>query len=321
VGGLAIAAVVYALFLLMSALFGASLGTLPDITVQPLWMPELILALVIGFAPTVTAYTLRGTARDVEALGPALQGSDAEHAELLRGVTTFPSWVLWLVGGTMATAGPLLIVLDPTLWVGGRVPGPLHPTFLWVLARNVLHVWLFTRAACLELVLARSFSSLAEHLRPIDLLDPGALRPFERHGLRSVFLWMVFASLHSLLYLGDWAADALAVVLVTLVAFGGAAFLLPVIGAHRRIREAKEEELARLRTAIRRERDLALGDTTPSNAGKLGDLLAYESRIRGVSEWPFDTPTVLRFLLYLGIGLGSWLGGALVERALDVALD
>jgi hypothetical protein len=321
VGGLVIAAAIYGAFLLWTVLFGTSLGRLPDITVQPLWIPELILAVVIGMAPAVTAYTLRGTARDVEALGPVLQGSDAEHARLLGEITSYRRWIPRLVGALMATGGPLLVVLDPALWTGGNVPDPLHPTFLWVLARNVLHIWLVSRAACLELMLAQSFSSLAEHLRPIDLLDPGALRPFERRGLRSVLLWMVFASLHSLLYLGDWAADALVVVLLFLVAFAGAAFLLPVMGAHRRIREAKGAELARVRAAIHRERGLAVGDTTSSSPGKLGDLVAYEARIRGVSEWPFDAPTVLRFLLYLGIGLGSWLGGALVERALDVALD
>lgn len=30
---------------------------------------------------------------------------------------------------------------------------------------------------------------------------------------------------------------------------------------------------------------------------------------------------LLRFGLYLAIGLGSWVGGALAERALDLALE
>jgi hypothetical protein len=40
-----------------------------------------------------------------------------------------------------------------------------------------------------------------------------------------------------------------------------------------------------------------------------------------VREWPFDAPTLARFLLYVAIPLGSWIGGAPVERLLGAALD
>jgi hypothetical protein len=53
----------------------------------------------------------------------------------------------------------------------------------------------------------------------------------------------------------------------------------------------------------------------------LSDLLAYRSLLESVREWPFDAPTMLRFALYLAIPLGSWLGGAFVERLLGAALD
>lgn len=39
-----------------------------------------------------------------------------------------------------------------------------------------------------------------------------------------------------------------------------------------------------------------------------------------VREWPFDTSTVLRFARYLLIPLGSWFGGAMVERVVDTWL-
>jgi hypothetical protein len=50
-------------------------------------------------------------------------------------------------------------------------------------------------------------------------------------------------------------------------------------------------------------------------------LLAYMNQIESVREWPFDAPTLTRFFLYVAIPLGSWVGGALVERLLGVALD
>jgi hypothetical protein len=102
-----------------------------------------------------------------------------------------------------------------------------------------------------------------------------------------------------------------------------AAFLLPVRGLRRQIRARKAEELARLREDIRRNRELAAEPGTESaEAGaRLPGLLAYEKRIESVREWPFDAPTLTRFFLYVAIPLGSWVGGALVERLLGAALD
>ena len=54
---------------------------------------------------------------------------------------------------------------------------------------------------------------------------------------------------------------------------------------------------------------------------KLPGLLAYMNQIESVREWPFDAPTLTRFFLYVAIPLGSWVGGALVERLLGAALD
>ena len=53
----------------------------------------------------------------------------------------------------------------------------------------------------------------------------------------------------------------------------------------------------------------------------LADLVAYRSLVESAREWPFDASTFLRFALYLTIPLGSWLGGAVAERALDAVLD
>jgi hypothetical protein len=36
--------------------------------------------------------------------------------------------------------------------------------------------------------------------------------------------------------------------------------------------------------------------------------------------WPLGGPTVVRFVLVALLGIGSWFGGALVERLLDSAL-
>jgi hypothetical protein len=53
---------------------------------------------------------------------------------------------------------------------------------------------------------------------------------------------------------------------------------------------------------------------------RLGSLLAYEARIAGVGEWPFDVGTFVRFALFLALPLGSWIAGALVEWAVSRVL-
>jgi hypothetical protein len=50
-------------------------------------------------------------------------------------------------------------------------------------------------------------------------------------------------------------------------------------------------------------------------------IVAYRQVVDGVREWPFDASTVMRFALYLLIPLGSWSGGALVERVIDSLLE
>jgi len=49
----------------------------------------------------------------------------------------------------------------------------------------------------------------------------------------------------------------------------------------------------------------------------LAEAAAYQHVIEGVREWPFDSSTVVRFAIYLLIPLGSWFGGAMVERLVD----
>ncbi|RIK94533.1 MAG: hypothetical protein DCC71_23590, partial [Proteobacteria bacterium] len=57
-----------------------------------------------------------------------------------------------------------------------------------------------------------------------------------------------------------------------------------------------------------------------AGAKPLADLVAWRGLVAAVHEWPLDAPALSRFLLYLAIPVGSWLGGALVERVVDGVL-
>ena len=115
-------------------------------------------------------------------------------------------------------------------------------------------------------------------------------------------------------------------VLVAIVAAATVTLALPVLGVHASLREAKEAELARLGAALREARGALLegdGGSDPraaEAARRIPALAALEARTAAVREWPFDASTALRFALYVTLGLGSWIGGALVEEALSAAL-
>ena len=87
------------------------------------------------------------------------------------------------------------------------------------------------------------------------------------------------------------------------------------------ITTAKASEIAWCNGQIRRRRDaFARAEPTGAESG-LADLIAYKEHIEAVREWPIDTPTALRFALYLALPVGSWLGGAFVERVVDSLLE
>jgi hypothetical protein len=115
---------------------------------------------------------------------------------------------------------------------------------------------------------------------------------------------------------------ASAITLLLMVGVATQALLLPVRGVHRRIREEKRAKLAALRGQIRVAADDATGSDAEGvrAATRLPRLLALESRIREVREWPFDTPSLARFALDVTLGVGSWLDAAAVERLLDLVL-
>jgi hypothetical protein len=320
--GIAIGLALFAFFLVYTRIFGPGIGRLEHLTSPNLWIGELLQCLLIGLAPAVSTASVRAVQGDLDELRPFLDVRDDALRELRGRVLRYSRGRL-LAFGVAAIVGVVFFVMgDAEIWVGGKPPSVFHPDAIWLFFRNSLLWWVIVRGMSLELNIARGFSTLGEHLGAIDLLDRGPLLIFGRRGLRSVLLWMVFVSLYSLMYAGGWAADILAPALLGVVAFAFAAFLLPVLGARRRVRELKQAELARIRVEIRNARDRVLGGEGEASlaGGRLADLVAYEQRIAAVAEWPFDGNTVMRFALYLALGIGSWIGAALVERAIESAL-
>jgi hypothetical protein len=173
-----------------------------------------------------------------------------------------------------------------------------------------------------ETHVSRAYARIGEEFVDVDLFDLAPLAPFARKGQRSVVLWAVLSAIISSFWVLGSAGRANIVFPLLFVIVLTSAFLQPVVGVRRRIRAAKRAELERIHGALRleRERLLEAGAATDEPRTRMTDLVAYRSLVQSVHEWPFDVSTLARFFLFGAIGVGSWLGGALVERLLDVVL-
>lgn len=278
---------------------------------------ELLNAALIGCGVAVSAYGLRGARRAFESLGPVLDVEEAERSALRRSLQKVPARPA--VVATLVFLG--LGVAIP--WYGPWGPGgrpPLGDAILWwVLLRSAVTFVVFARIVVLAVYEALAFARLGRRAR-VDPLDPTPFAAFAQVGLRGVLLWTVFVVILGIQsWVAPWSPSVALVFVALLIGLAVTVLVLPMRGVHERMRAEKQRELARVRDAIRRR---ARGEATTARFGDahLADLVAYETRIAGAATWPIDASTLLRFSLYVSVGLGSWLGAALVERLLDVAL-
>lgn len=282
------------------------------------------LAVLIGFLICTSRWALDGTRRDLDHLRPLLRCSPLEFEASARRLYVYDRrWISLcvsfavLVGLAMIplSEGDLTLFLSPEAW-GYKLA--------FAITVNTVLFSVMGRELWVTVEITRVFSDLGKRLGPVDLLNPRALAPFAHRGLRSAVFWIGGSCIASLLVLGPNMLPATAVIAATM-AIGTAALFLPTREVHSRLRAEKEAELARVRDAIRGEREgLLPSDATGVSASagtRLPGLLAYEARIASASVWPFDAPTVVRFLLLLALALGSWIGGAVVEQILSTVLD
>jgi hypothetical protein len=178
--------------------------------------------------------------------------------------------------------------------------------------------WSTGRFAYATWVESKRFSQIGRERLEIDLLDLAPVAPLIRYGLRQALVTIGAFSVAALLFYDSEAAPNLVwfllVASLATLLLAAISLLMPVRGVHDAIAREKARELARVNDEIRAARSGS--GALPS----LADWIAYRGLIESVRDWPIDAPTLRRFALYLAIPLGSWLGGALVERTVDALL-
>jgi hypothetical protein len=321
---LGLAAGIAALYLGWCAAF-ASTGDLVDPT-QPLSLAtetriHLTIAVLIAFFVATRRYIERRSPVDLSRLQPLTCCSREElariaeehqlsHRSRLRRAQAIGALVGLVV--LPAAAGDSAALLRAHAW---------DARMLWGAVTGALLFALMGRAAYETVVDRRMLGRITREISEINLLDQRALEPFARQGLRRAFFWVGGSTLASLLALEVQRLWPLLAVLAGTLLLATLAFLEPARSVRARLRDAKQGELARVRSEIMRVKESALRSGDGTEASRLPGLLAYESRIEAVREWPFDISTLARFAALALLATGSWLGGAVVERLLSSVLD
>jgi hypothetical protein len=313
------------LFLIWESVFGhLEYATEHAFTSPAMVGPRIALTVVLltGFIVGGTAYSRREDVRDAKALARLLPPSFDKQRVLLDRLENSVQARSWL-GSIAAIPLGLLLVTSQSPWKPYLLSrDPWNHDLVWALMSNAVLFAILGRRVVGTLEGNAIFAEMEGALRHVDLLHPEPLIRLGRRGLRTAFLWIGGSSIASLIFVDQQFSWLTGIVLFATVILGTSAFLLPLRGLHRRIREEKRAELERVREAIHRNRG-ALLSTDPEPAllaTQMPGLLAYEQRIAAVNEWPIDTPQIVRFGLLMLLGLGSWLGGALVGHVVDYLL-
>jgi hypothetical protein len=273
--------------------------------------------LMAGYFPAAYYVLLRGTRRTVLELRETLDPTDEDWSvDSAVRVTTRTLLVCCTIALLASVAMPYLSTdLPPWDWAWWP------PEVWWHRILGVLtSLWIGAFFAGVIDTAAQTFR-LADWIDVVDLLDLSVWSPFVKQGL-----------LTSLLVIGGMSVQAARLYepgerVVLAISFGMTLPLallgmwLPVRGAHRRIRQAKEAEIVRISDRIRQARDALLGGPAAGQSAgpsdQMSGLIAYLQFIERIPEWPFRPSTAVQFVLYLLIPVASWFGSVIIEALLD----
>lgn len=313
--GLAVGIAFIALAAVLIACFGDG-GRLFDSSglfgLHPGGRGNLVLALLIAFTYGAGHFEQRSIPNDLRQLQPLLQPSGTALASRAKGMSGLRRTVVRRAAVAGAAIGCAIQLLpDFEIRDGTEAVQLVFMTALF----SLLMVRAFE-----SLWTTRRLSELGRSHTNVRLFDSGPIHVFGRVGLRLSRNWFIGSTIASLLFIDTANPTTVAVVLVMTYSLAVLTLVFPALGIHENLRDLKRRELTRARRAIEEESAALFAAEAANPGGRLPALVAYEARVEAVHEWPFDAPMMLRFVLLALIATGSWVGGAVVERLLGLAL-
>jgi hypothetical protein len=276
----------------------------------------VFLCVFVGFLPTAQYYMVRFTRANLAELASLLGPASQQ--------LTLPNPNLWLVTLPSVLAFPLIalsIDRDPLLYFRYEYYADATRLFHWTV--GVFACINTGRLAHLSIACARVVGRCASSIARIDLLDLSPLAPFARQSLQTILTWLLILSTFCV----NAVDPAFLLPIAAIAAFCGglvaATFALCNSPIHQRIRDDRRGQIQSVNAALRGDSAALREVAIASRTGQLtpADLLSYRRLLDDVGTWAFDSSAWVRFGLYLALPLGSWLGGAIVERLLNASLD
>ena len=290
-----------------------------------------VFCLLGGFAGTVASYTLvahRNEAADAAAMLGLSEEEflgywDAHYRENRTGarVAGIVGYAAGLIALFPSLPGMMeLIGLEGTY--GFLPPASLQFAAVWFFAVAPLTFSVIAKAVYIAFREGQLWSGFRTKVAAPDIFDPAKLRPVTKAAMRGSFSWVMGATIGTLFFLSNEIDRS--TLAPFFIGIGGVAVLYlvaPLVGWHRVLLAEKERQLRDVRKVIDRcWTRLKSAEDDDVALAKIGGLLALEARIQAAREWPIDFSTIGRLAFYLAIPLVSWIGGALMERAVDAAI-
>tara|TARA_R110002110_G_scaffold111174_5_gene276910 strand:- start:2587 stop:3672 length:1086 start_codon:yes stop_codon:yes gene_type:complete len=279
----------------------------------------LCMALLWGSIFGLGEYTRTNNLTDLQLLQGTGVVVDADQIDILRFGPMRATRNRALVFGVMgACAGTLFYNL--AYQPDGHIVDILNASltnYWFIFMTLALFVEIFRNLSYLRAD-TMSFLGDLDNRIEIDLFDVDKLDPLGRIALRRSLPWLVSSAIVLLMMFGLSSSILFWILCIGLMINAALVFSLPMWRVHRLIDSEKNRELRKLRADVGRAREVFALDKSANATSHLTALLTLEARVENVREWPLDLSTIVRFAFYLALPLGSWLGGALVERGLDL---
>ena len=236
----------------------------------------------------------------------------------------------WILGATLLALVSFLLTSELLFEaISNQDRLRMQSGWLWALLTSLVGYVIIVQQATIWVHVSREAGALGRSAGPGVLLEPESLTPLAGSGLLVMLtVALYFAALTLPMTLATEASGLAGIVwnsflILLMIGLGAGALLLTSRPAHGRVRELKQQELARIRVAIAGSPEAMVESPMAAQADALRGtaLLDYLDRIVNTPEWPINLRVLRRFLLYTLIPLGSWVSAALVERGLGRLLD
>jgi hypothetical protein len=283
------------------------MGTVRDFRIA------IVHCLLAGYLPSACLYLLNGTQNTFAELSNVLKPVDDSTYKYSFSHIRRGRFFIWGLIGLLLTVFTPILTSETPAWD----PATWQPEVWWHRILGLFIGWWLGWFVLIVWDMSTQTSRLASRIGTVDLLDLSPLSPFVKQGLLTSLLVVGALSLSSLFLLepGQWPVVVITVGISLPLAILG--LVLPLRGVHQRIREAKQVELEWIRENIRQFRITLPNNSVGGSSGQVADWITYLQLIADVPEWPIESSTLVRVILYMLIPIVSWIGSLLIEGVLD----